>query len=203
MGVKTKKKFPETIMDILSSHEDTITWLPKGNAFVIIDKEKLINNVLPLYFKHIQYRSFVTRLFRWGFKRFIKGQGDCKIFYHKNFLRDSPSLCKMIYIQRESKTNNDNEILNGENNYKQTHNEKEKGSSAKDKLLFRKTMEVNSNVHSQYLPRYILTTNNNLVSLESENSSLYVDKLLNGYFNRKMNQIRSHYFQKTYHNPQA
>merc|ERR1719189_555247 len=63
--VKRKKKFPETIMDILSSHEDTITWLPRGNAFVIIDKEKLINNVLPLYFKHIQYRSFVTRLFRW------------------------------------------------------------------------------------------------------------------------------------------
>jgi len=195
---KRKKSFPETLMDILSSKDigDMITWLPRGNAFVILDKANLTKHVLPLYFKQIQYRSFVTRLYRWGFKRSIKGEGDCKVFYHKFFLRDSTSLCKMIYIHADIKKTAKTFTSNEQSNVKYSQNPRNIISLSE---LLGKKLEGNDD-HKHDLQRSddthnLLTTNfGNVMSLNNRNSCPYANNLLQVYFDRKMNQIRSFYY---------
>ncbi|GMG32877.1 unnamed protein product [Ambrosiozyma monospora] len=45
-----------------SSNEKFISWLPKGDAFQVSDREGFMKNVLPKYFRHNNFASFVRQL---------------------------------------------------------------------------------------------------------------------------------------------
>lgn len=73
------------LLHILSeeSNADAIQWLPHGLAFIILDRHKLITQVLPKYFDDtIKFTSFTRKLKRWQFVRIPTGEGDAA-FYNK------------------------------------------------------------------------------------------------------------------------
>ena len=74
-------------MDILSNEDcfASIHWCPDGKVFEISSQDKLVADVLPLYFKSSNYSSFIRKLYRWGFQ---KSDNKAASFYSKRFLRD-------------------------------------------------------------------------------------------------------------------
>ncbi|KAL7505925.1 hypothetical protein ACHAXN_003314 [Cyclotella atomus] len=64
-----KLSFVEKLHAILSNKHfaKIITWLPSGKLFCILDKEKFIKKVLPMYFREVQFKMFSRRIKRWGF----------------------------------------------------------------------------------------------------------------------------------------
>lgn len=55
-----------TVLNNEEGNAEIIAWLPSGTAFVIRDKERLANEVLPRVLgTDIQYASFHRRLGRW------------------------------------------------------------------------------------------------------------------------------------------
>ena len=55
------------LMEILSNQEyvDIIHWLPHGKGFIIADKKRFADEVLPKYFKKAKFTSFTRKLNRW------------------------------------------------------------------------------------------------------------------------------------------
>jgi hypothetical protein len=49
--------------------------------------------VIPLYFEHAKFSSFIRQANGWGFRRVIQGR-DRNSYYHEMFLRGLPHLCK-------------------------------------------------------------------------------------------------------------
>ena len=43
-------------------HESIISWAPHGNSFLIKDIKKFEEFILPLYFKHSNFSSFVRQV---------------------------------------------------------------------------------------------------------------------------------------------
>jgi hypothetical protein len=73
--------FPEKLMLMLIHAERTtvtsgkrsddaaIAWALGGRAFVIRDKERVVQKWLPLFFRHGKFQSFTRKLYRWGFRQ--------------------------------------------------------------------------------------------------------------------------------------
>lgn len=96
------KIFPQRLMEILSepTNVDAITWLPHGKAFIIINRQKFANNVLPKYFRKTKYTSFTRKLNRWNFTRVTRGP-ELGAYYHEFFQRNSEALCTQMYCKNE------------------------------------------------------------------------------------------------------
>lgn len=78
-------------MSILDSneHADIISWLPHGRGFIIRDKRRLADEVLPKYFKESKYTSFTRRLNRWNFTIQTHGHKEAS-YFHPMFIRGDP-----------------------------------------------------------------------------------------------------------------
>lgn len=78
-------------MSILDSNEhgDIISWLPHGRGFIIRDKRRLADEVLPKYFKESKYTSFTRRLNRWNFTIQTHGHKEAS-YFHPMFIRGDP-----------------------------------------------------------------------------------------------------------------
>lgn len=96
------KIFPQKLMDMLADPEshDSVAWLPHGRAFVITDREKFSDVVLPKYFRKTKYASFTRKLNRWNFKRVPKGP-DAGAYYHEFFQRDKEAMCIQMYCKND------------------------------------------------------------------------------------------------------
>lgn len=94
---KGKKVFTEKLMEVLSLEETShaITWLPNGKVFEVVNRTKLVEDVLPRFFQQTRFDSFDRKLRRWGFKRVIRGS-SALLFHHPMFRRDEPVRCKTM-----------------------------------------------------------------------------------------------------------
>ena len=92
-----KKTFPVILFDILENPEyrEILTWLPGGKAFIVLDKERFVTEILPTYFKACLFPSFARKLQRWQFVRVPRGRYS-GAFYHKLFRRNSKCLCELM-----------------------------------------------------------------------------------------------------------
>ncbi|CAD8053107.1 unnamed protein product [Paramecium primaurelia] len=93
--IKNKKKFNgikfiEVTHKILQQNEynDIIKWDDQGINIIIIDKFLLQQIVLPKYFKHSKYSSFLRQLNLYGFTS-SKDQNGYLNYHHKNFAKDN------------------------------------------------------------------------------------------------------------------
>jgi hypothetical protein len=59
--------FPQRLMEILAddSNAESIAWLPHGKAFIIKNRNKFAEEVLPKYFRRTKFSSFTRKLNRW------------------------------------------------------------------------------------------------------------------------------------------
>lgn len=92
-----RKSFPMKLFEVLQTnqHFDILRWVPSGKAFVILDKTRFTNEILPKYFKKAQYASFARKLSRWQFERISKGP-FAGAYYNNFFRRDMKKLCVLI-----------------------------------------------------------------------------------------------------------
>ena len=71
-------------MQLLSHDEfaDTISWLPHGQSFILYDKKKFTEIILPSFFTETKFASFTRKLLRWKFYRVSRGI-DTGAYTHK------------------------------------------------------------------------------------------------------------------------
>lgn len=99
--------FPWKLHDMLRTcktegKESIVSWLPSGTAFKVHNVPVFVNNILPLFFKQTKYKSFQRQLNLWNFER-IQNGNDKGAYYHPQFLREDPSLCRHLTRQRAKK----------------------------------------------------------------------------------------------------
>jgi len=95
---KSTNNFPALLHRMLSCKENShaIVWLPHGRALRIIDKERLIEEVIPKYYKCTNVHSFTRQFSRWGFKQLHQNGPDTGGYYHQCFLRGIPEITCLI-----------------------------------------------------------------------------------------------------------
>jgi hypothetical protein len=72
--------FPEKLHQLLEKAESSgnshiISWLHDGQSFKVLDKERFVGEIMPLFFRTSNYNSFLRNLNLWGFKRLAKALG--------------------------------------------------------------------------------------------------------------------------------
>lgn len=72
------KTFPQVLHEILSTptYEAIIHWLPDGSSFIIADRHRFAEEVLPRYFRETFFHRFILKLNRWGFYRVNRGSKE-------------------------------------------------------------------------------------------------------------------------------
>ena len=97
----------KTYSILQSAHEDIVCWSSRGDSFIIKDPHRFGTIIIPEYFKHNKFTSFVRQLNFYGFRK-VKGTLDyvgrnehyAWEFKNRFFLRGRPDL--LIEIKREA-----------------------------------------------------------------------------------------------------
>ncbi|OQR91343.1 HSF-type DNA-binding [Thraustotheca clavata] len=116
MKGSTTAIFLKKTFDMISqSPEDIAEWGPDGTTFIVKDPKEFAATMLPKYFKHSNFSSFVRQLNFYGFRKskkevlmVVMDTSDIKNsweFYHEHFNRNKPQLMSKI----KRKTNNSEE----------------------------------------------------------------------------------------------
>jgi hypothetical protein len=87
--------FPAKMHAILSRADLTeiVCWMPHGRAWKVLKPREFEARVIPTYFEHAKFSSFIRQANGWGFRRLTHGK-DRNSYYHPLFLRALPHLCK-------------------------------------------------------------------------------------------------------------
>ena len=93
--------FLKSLWHILSyEDQNIIRWLPDGLAFEITSRDKLVEHILPKYFRHSNFTSFQRQLNYFGFKKWSKSKTKNCIFSSENFTKHDKSA--LAFIRRRS-----------------------------------------------------------------------------------------------------
>jgi len=120
MCTKRKNKHPTTFLCKIyemvneESLENIISWTAEGDSFIIKDCSAFSEQVLPKYFRHNNFSSFVRQLNMYDFKK-IKTEHNI-IFSHRLFKKNKRNLLKYIHRQTSE--------LYVDNKPKKKHNQK-------------------------------------------------------------------------------
>jgi len=90
--------FPIRLHDIVSDEatDDIIKWLPRVNAFMIVDKGRFANEILPRSFpQSCQFTSFTRKLGRWRFHRVARGP-LIGAYHHDLFVQGDREKCYLM-----------------------------------------------------------------------------------------------------------
>jgi len=86
IGSYTKSNtFPAKLFDILSRPEfsDMIRWCSHGRSWRVLKPRALESAVLPSYFRHGKYSSFMRQVNGWGFRRLTSHRQDENSYFHE------------------------------------------------------------------------------------------------------------------------
>ena len=89
--------FPAKMHSILSRPDlaDVVAWSSHGRSWKVLKPREFELKVIPTYFEHAKYSSFIRQANGWGFRR-VKQGPDRNSYFHELFLRGLPHLCKMM-----------------------------------------------------------------------------------------------------------
>ncbi|CAD8155769.1 unnamed protein product [Paramecium pentaurelia] len=82
--IKQVPSFLMKLYEILESEQTAICWNKEGTTFQIQDPASLTDQILPQYFKHRNFQSFLRQLNMYGFKKLKNNQGKNE-FQHSFF----------------------------------------------------------------------------------------------------------------------
>ena len=90
--------FPAKLFAILSRPDlaDIISWMPHGRSWKVHKPREFEVKVIPSYFDHAKFSSFIRQANGWGFKRVCTKGADRNSHYHELFLRGVPHLIKFM-----------------------------------------------------------------------------------------------------------
>lgn len=96
--------FPLKLQRILDKLEaegktDCISWLPHGRAFLVHDSDRLVSELLPVYFNQTRYSSFQRQLHMYCFQRITAGR-DKGAYHHACFQRGMPQISLKMHRTR-------------------------------------------------------------------------------------------------------
>ncbi len=86
--------FPAKMHAILARSDlaDIITWMPHGRSWKVLKPREFEVRVIPVYFEHAKFSSFIRQANGWGFRRISTGRDrnshclflDCRQFLEKS-----------------------------------------------------------------------------------------------------------------------
>ncbi|EJD05877.1 uncharacterized protein FOMMEDRAFT_79470 [Fomitiporia mediterranea MF3/22] len=103
------QKLYELVSD--SATDNLIRWSENGDSFFVLDHERVAHDVLPRWFKHSNFASFVRQLNMYGFHKIphlqqgvLKSETETEIwnFEHPNFRRGQPDLLCLITRKKQA-----------------------------------------------------------------------------------------------------
>lgn len=82
---RSDELFPVKLHKILNdpSYSEIITWMPHGRSWKALNIQALESEVLPKFFNHTHYASFMRQVNGWGFRRFPSTSQDHHCYYHE------------------------------------------------------------------------------------------------------------------------
>jgi hypothetical protein len=80
-------------------YQDICSWGPNGDTINIKRIEQFSKQILPKYFKHSNFQSFVRQLNMYDFHKTVQDPSHGE-FQHQYFLKDKPEL--LVYIKRKA-----------------------------------------------------------------------------------------------------
>ncbi|KAG7367245.1 HSF-type DNA-binding protein [Nitzschia inconspicua] len=92
--------FPARLHQILteceaSGNQHIISFMPCGKYFKVHDQKGFADKIMPKYFRHSRFKSFLRQLSMYKFARCSKG--PCRGAYgHPHFIRGRTDLCRLI-----------------------------------------------------------------------------------------------------------
>ncbi|KAJ6547325.1 hypothetical protein B0H19DRAFT_1165042 [Mycena capillaripes] len=110
-------KLYEMVNDPKTNH--LIEWSALGDTFYVYDQERFSREVLPHWFKHQNFASFVRQLNMYGFHKIphlqqgvLKSEADSEHwnFVHPNFRRDQPDLLYLIQRKKSATAAEDDKL---------------------------------------------------------------------------------------------
>eukprot|EP00934_Nitzschia_sp_Nitz4_P004524 Nitzschia sp. Nitz4//scaffold117_size69655//13594//14419//NITZ4_006016-RA/size69655-processed-gene-0.100-mRNA-1//-1//CDS//3329533627//4514//frame0 len=101
--------FPYRLHEMLDDCErdgksHIVSWLPNGKAFKVHIVAEFVESILPDYFKQSKYKSYQRQLNLWGFERVTANGPEKGAYFHKNFIKGKPALCRFLRRQRARKS---------------------------------------------------------------------------------------------------
>ena len=99
--------FPRKLFYIVNDPftNDLVQWSTSGISFIVWDIQRFQNEILPAYFKHGNFSSFLRQLNAYGFKKL---NIDRQEFHHELFRYGGEELLADIKRKKSKKTNNSN-----------------------------------------------------------------------------------------------
>ena len=100
-----------------TKYSSAIHWSDDGKAIIISNINDFTNNVIPKYFKHCNYDSFVRQLNMYNFHKLRSKRNQSEhVFQHELFTRDHTNE-GIMNIKRKIKYDCELSDLNGKNDY--------------------------------------------------------------------------------------
>ena len=157
--ISQNKLFLSKLYDILNNEEnkDIIHWNNEGTAIIIVDINKLCELILPKYYKHSNYSSFVRQLNLYGFyksKGIIK-DGDS--FEHNKINKNVTKEQIIELLQQNKKTRNLQDYNNNTNNILYNSNDINNSSPSFD-----------NNYKIDFLLNKLEESQNNIIDLKKQ-----------------------------------
>ncbi|KAI8871261.1 winged helix DNA-binding domain-containing protein, partial [Ramicandelaber brevisporus] len=79
------------------NNTEVIEWSNSGLSIVVVDSIKLSKTILPQYFKHNRYNSFIRQLNSHGFRKVtLLSNKTLDTYQHPHFQRSNPHLMRQI-----------------------------------------------------------------------------------------------------------
>lgn len=117
-GPKTRPAFVLKLWNMVNdkANEKYIKWMPDGQSFQVINREQFEKVVLPKYFKHSNFSSFVRQLNMYGWHKVqdvtsgaMQSSDEMWQFKSLNFIRGREDLLDNIVRNKGSKGSDDEE----------------------------------------------------------------------------------------------
>ncbi|KAL5529185.1 hypothetical protein ACEPAG_5159 [Sanghuangporus baumii] len=115
------QKLYEMVSD--SATDSLIRWSDNGDSFFVLDHERVAHDVLPRWFKHSNFASFVRQLNMYGFHKIphlqqgvLKSESETEIwnFEHPNFRKGQPDLLCLITRKKQAQERPSEDMSLGE-----------------------------------------------------------------------------------------